>query len=62
MQMEVDFFSAQPGLSSALPVSMLVVDFDDTCTATDTTTQVFDTAIAASVEAKQGECDSVDML
>lgn len=54
MQMEVDFFSAQPGVSSAPSVGMLVIDFDDTCTATDTTSQVFNTAIAATVEASPG--------
>ena len=54
MQMEVDFFSAQPGISSATPVGMLVVDFDDTCTATDTTSQIFNTSIAASVETATG--------
>ena len=54
MQMEVDFFSAQPGISSAPAVGMLVVDFDDTCTATDTTSQVFNAAIAANVENAPG--------
>ena len=54
MQMEVDFFSAQPGISSAPSVGMLVVDFDDTCTATDTTSQIFNTAIAATVETASG--------
>lgn len=54
MQMEVDFFSAQPGVSSTPSVGMLVIDFDETCTATDTTSQVFNTAIAASIEAAQG--------
>ena len=54
MQMEVDFFSAQPGISSAPSVGMLVVDFDDTCTATDTTSQVFNAAIAANAENAPG--------
>ena len=54
MQMEVDFFSAQPGIRSAPSVGMLVVDFDDTCTATDTTSQIFNTAIAATVETASG--------
>ena len=54
MQMEVDFFSAQPGVSSAPSVGMLVIDFDDTCTVTDTTSLVFNTAIDATVEAAQG--------
>ena len=54
MQMEVDFFSAQPGISSAPSVGMLVVDFDDTCTVTDTTSQIFNTAIAATVETASG--------
>ncbi|DBB00982.1 TPA: hypothetical protein ACH3X1_000888 [Trebouxia sp. C0004] len=50
MQMEVDFFSAQPGTSPPPAIRMLVVDFDDTCTATDTTSQIFNTATAATVE------------
>ena len=54
MQMEVDFFKAQPGTSSAPSVGMLVVDFDDTCTATDTTSQIFNAAIAAAVENASG--------
>lgn len=54
MQMEVDFFNAQPGVTSAPSVGMLVLDFDDTCTATDTTAQVFNTAIAATVETAPG--------
>lgn len=54
MQMEVDFFSTQPGISSAPAVGMLVIDFDDTCTITDTTSLVFNTAIAATVEAAPG--------
>lgn len=54
MQMEVDFFNAQPDVSSAPSVGMLVIDFDDTCTVTDTTSLVFNTAIDATVEATQG--------
>ncbi|KAA6428416.1 MAG: hypothetical protein FRX49_01292, partial [Trebouxia sp. A1-2] len=50
MQMEVDFFSAQPGTGPPPAIRMLVVDFDDTCTATDTTSQVFNTATTATVE------------
>lgn len=50
MQMEVDFFSAQPGTSPPPAIGMLIVDFDDTCTATDTTSQVFNTATTATVE------------
>ncbi|KAL3147596.1 hypothetical protein ABBQ38_014648 [Trebouxia sp. C0009 RCD-2024] len=53
MQMEVDFFNAQPDVSSAPSVGMLVIDFDDTCTVTDTTSLVFNTAIDATVEATQ---------
>ena len=55
MQMEVDFFSAQPGTSPPPTIGMLVVDFDDTCTTTDTTSQVFNTAIAAAVESSAGD-------
>lgn len=61
MQMEVDFFSAQPGVSSAPSVGMLVIDFDDTCTVTDTTSLVFNTAIDATVEAAQGAASHAAM-
>ena len=52
--MEVDLFSAQPGTNPPSAVRLLVVDFDDTCTASDTTSKVFDTAIAATVENAPG--------
>ncbi len=55
MQMEVDFFSAQPGTGPPPAIRMLVVDFDDTCTATDTTSQVFNTATSATVESSAGQ-------
>ena len=55
MQLEVDFFSAQPDTNPPSAVRLLVVDFDDTCTASDTTSKVFDTAIAATVENAPGK-------
>ncbi len=59
MQMEVDFFSAQPGTGPPPAIRMLVVDFDDTCTATDTTSQVFNTATSATVESSAGQMQFV---
>ena len=58
MQMEVDFFDAQPGTKPPAAISMLVMDFDDTCTASDSTSKVFDTAIAAAVENAAGMLSS----
>ncbi|DBB00608.1 TPA: hypothetical protein ACH3X3_002298 [Trebouxia sp. C0006] len=60
MQMEVDFFSAQPGTGPPPAIRMLVVDFDDTCTATDTTSQIFNTATSATVESS-AESEKADV-
>ena len=56
MQMEVVFFSSQPGTASPPKLTMLVVDFDDTCTSTDTISQIFNTAIAATQRKAPGRC------
>lgn len=61
MQMEVDFFSAQPGTGPPPAIRMLVVDFDDTCTATDTTSQIFNTATSATVESSAGQMCNLSM-
>lgn len=61
MQMEVDFFSAQPGTGPPSAIRMLIVDFDDTCTATDTTSQVFNTATTATVESSAGQMCNLSM-
>lgn len=56
MQMEVDFFSSRPGTSAPPSIGMLVLDFDDTCTSTDTISQIFNTAIAATQKMAPGRC------
>lgn len=56
MQMELDFFSSQPGTGPPPNVGMLVVDFDDTCTSTDTISQIFNTAIACIQTKAPGRC------
>ncbi|KAK9829096.1 hypothetical protein WJX72_003863 [[Myrmecia] bisecta] len=54
MQLEVDFFSAQPLPGPGLPdVRILMVDFDDTCTSSDTISRILDVAVACA-EAKAG--------
>ncbi len=50
MKMEVDFFSAQPYKPPPRTINLLVVDFDDTCSASDTTGLIAETAIAAAVK------------
>ena len=56
MQMEVDFFSSQPGTGPPPNVGMLVVDFDDTCTSTDTISLIFNTAITGTQQKAPGRC------
>jgi hypothetical protein len=59
MQLEVEFFGAQPYRAPPRPISLLVVDFDDTCTASDSTGLVMQTAIEATVaQADGGEAQS----
>ncbi len=48
MQMEADFFTAQPGTPGLLQIRLLVVDFDETCTASDSTSEIMGTAVAAA--------------
>ena len=47
MQMEADFFTAQPGTPGLVQLRVLVVDFDETCTASDSTSEIMGTAVAA---------------
>ena len=58
MQMEADFFSAQPGAPGLLQLRLLVVDFDETCTASDSTPEIMATAVAA-VTGPTGEAAAV---
>lgn len=48
MQLEIDFFSAAGYAPPARPVTLLVVDFDDTCTAQDTTSMIARAAVHAA--------------
>ncbi|PSC75210.1 thiamine biosynthetic bifunctional enzyme chloroplastic isoform C [Micractinium conductrix] len=54
MELEVDFFSAQPYRPPRQGLSLLVVDFDDTCTATDSIGLLMQTAIEATVAQADG--------
>ena len=49
MALEAEFFGAQPFAAPPRTVGLLVVDFDDTCTVSDTTGLIAQTAIAATV-------------
>ncbi|GAB4815842.1 hypothetical protein N2152v2_002888 [Parachlorella kessleri] len=56
MAMEADFFNAQPFQAPPRQISLIVVDFDDTCSASDTIGLICQTAIAAAVkQAGEGE-------
>ena len=46
MRLEAAFFSEQPGLPRPPELGVLVVDFDETCTAADTTGAIINAAIA----------------
>ena len=62
MQLEVDFFSAQPldSSHSLSPAStFLVVDFDDTMTTHDSTGVIIEAAIAAAAARHGGLAGSV---
>ena len=63
MQLEFDFFEGQ-GYSppSTLPINLLVIDFDDTCTAQDTTSMIARAAIAAAAEKLAPEEDRQRVL
>lgn len=50
LQLEVDFFASQPFVPPPRSFGLLVVDFDDTCTAQDTTALVVKTAIKAAAD------------
>ena len=54
MRLEAAFFSGQPGLPALPPLGILVVDFDDTCTAADTIGVIINTAIAAAEQRAGG--------
>eukprot|EP00873_Tetraselmis_striata_P012772 jgi/Tetstr1/433036/TSEL_022373.t1 len=52
MQLEADFFSAQPYLPPAKGcIGLLVTDFDDTCTSADTTPIIIEAAIQGAEKA-----------
>ncbi|KAJ9512592.1 hypothetical protein QJQ45_018904 [Haematococcus lacustris] len=56
MQLEVDFFCAHPATPPARPVTLLVVDFDETCTQADTCACL----LAAAAAAQQRAAPSVE--
>ena len=45
--MEADFFSAQPDIPGLPQLRLLVIDFDETCTASYSTSEIMGTAVAA---------------
>lgn len=57
MRLEAAFFSEQPGLQRPPPVGVLVVDFDETCTAADTTGVIINAAIAEAERSAGGARD-----
>ncbi|KAI7844453.1 hypothetical protein COHA_001957 [Chlorella ohadii] len=60
MELEVDFFGAQPYRPPQRTISLLVVDFDDTCTAADSIGLLMQTAIEATVaQAADGQQDAL---
>ena len=54
MRLEAAFFSEQPGLPRPTAVGILVVDFDETCTAADTTGVIISAAIAEAERSAGG--------
>ena len=54
MRLEAAFFSEQPGLPKPPAIGILVVDFDETCTAGDTTGVIINAAIAEAERSAGG--------
>ena len=50
LRLEVDFFAAQPFTPPPRPITLLVVDFDDTCTTEDTTSMILRAAIHSAAQ------------
>jgi hypothetical protein len=55
MRFEAAFFGEQPGLPPLPRVALLAVDFDETCTASDTIGAIINTAIEATVQRSGGK-------
>ncbi len=53
LQLEVAFFDAQHVAATPARIGMLVTDFDDTCTASDTISTIIQTATEAKVRAAE---------
>eukprot|EP00879_Flechtneria_rotunda_P015385 GHRR01016084.1.p1 GENE.GHRR01016084.1~~GHRR01016084.1.p1 ORF type:complete len:725 (+),score=300.79 GHRR01016084.1:303-2477(+) len=51
MQLELNFFSAQPGLPSSRRIGLFICDFDETCTEQDTIGVLMNAAVEAKVKA-----------
>lgn len=57
MQLEVDFFAAQPYQPPPpLPIALVVSDFDDTMIKGETTAAIAETAIAHARTSRSGVC------
>lgn len=59
MEMERDFFAAQPGLAKPRALGLLVIDFDETITEADTTAKIARAAIMANVAKASGVLEGV---
>lgn len=55
MRFEAAFFSEQPAVPPLPRVALLAVDFDETCSASDTIGVIIETAIEAAVRRSGGE-------
>ena len=55
MTLEVDFFQAAIEDERHPNIGLLVLDFDETLTVSDTTSVIIDTAIAATEASTEGE-------
>ena len=53
LRLEVAFFDAQHAAAASPRIGMLVTDFDDTCTASDTISTIIQTATEAKVRAAE---------
>ena len=54
MRLEAAFFSGQPRLPAPPPLGILLVDFDDTCTAAESTGVIINAAISAAEQRAGG--------
>ena len=62
LRLEVAFFDAQHAAAASPRIGMLVTDFDDTCTASDTISTIIQTATEAKVRAAETSGRSQQLL